>query len=79
VFSHACMNWASNGCSGTGACEVLFFGCRSPKLGRVRCQAKSRRGLPSVGFEDQRFIAEINQHRMVLESNQRQKTSKLRS
>jgi hypothetical protein len=31
------------------------------------CQAKSSKGLLAVGFADQRFIAEINQHRMVLE------------
>jgi hypothetical protein len=31
------------------------------------CQAKSSKGLLAVGFADQRFILEINQHRMVLE------------
>src|SRR5271169_4014363 len=39
VFFHSCMNSASNGCSGTGACEALLFG--TP----IRPQVQVRRTL----------------------------------
>jgi len=55
-----------------------FAGCRSPELDRVGCQANLRGWVPVSWFVDQRFIADINQHRIVLEVKPRQKTWRLR-
>ena len=54
--------------------SVSFAKIRSCRLSKPTYAV----GFPSVGFLDQRFIADINQHRMVLEVKPRQKTWRLR-